>query len=1034
MITLNLSSPSNTYAVNPIIALEGINLGVNILKGVGDKVKDAVGSKKKKKKTTKEYQWVCINDGDSKSENLIIGKFYLKNHNYDLCINKTIKKKLYNDLFVHLGGNKVSRTVVNNILYKHDHYYRFNKTEKIIVKKNKSKNNQNLKETDMVVEWIDMSNNSNIKGMKIHHISSGINYWKEFNNLDLNENVKIAKELCEYSEKRRLNRSYAKCDLKTVVALSSTGEKSYFNISNQTDLNLLAQKISNNFGISNKIIENKYTKLSKYKFCDKSGTIQMTECWSDGINSFPEFLETYLTKRNKSESDVGRSDQEIFDRELIRLTKEFEIYNLDPNEIIMEINNNQKLKKFLVNSKTMFASKDQNKNIKSFSWHALVKHPKTSKEFIATNVSNEKEAKRIALSKCYDFVTNELSKRGYNDCYVGLTVDENVNQNLAKDLIDRQNNKVVLAKSQINDLNSLGDLVDFNLTFKETIKINGKQYQISVVTDNLGGDGSERKYFDIIYLKNQTPTERYFINYYDNGSKEYVELQNINETKRFWLHGIPSKTSNNWYEERSIFVDNELQIGKFVNKSDGKELFGIYNSENKTASEIGSWEVWGLSINNLNSDIKLTNKVKKQKFNFAKFHYERSQETLSMLIEIEAELKKQVLEGKLNKFAKGNSTTQNKKVAKKEPKKEEFKPDLETIDSNKAPKLIVQKSYTFKNSSYEIKGQFEDEHDSVFIEVDGRIIQAKDGKFSIQRFSPVDEEIKLVAIDKWGKKSEPQIVKIKIDMEETIVAENIEPLNPNNIRGRSNNNKVALIIGIENYSETPQASYANLDAKYFYEYSKKAFGVKPSNINLLIDEEATFVKTSKALTKWLNSKVKKNRSELIIFFAGHGLASTDGKELYLLPQDSDPDLLSRTALSRTELFKEIMAISPKSVTMFLDTCFSGISRDEKTLLASARPIRIVADENEDVPGNFTIFSASQLDQISSGLKEAEHGIFSYYLMKGLEGKADQNNDRKITNGELLAYMDENISQKASELGREQNPSLTGDPNQVLSRY
>ena len=72
-----------------------------------------------------------------------------------------------------------------------------------------------------------------------------------------------------------------------------------------------------------------------------------------------------------------------------------------------------------------------------------------------------------------------------------------------------------------------------------------------------------------------------------------------------------------------------------------------------------------------------------------------------------------------------------------------------------------------------------------------------------------------------GKKSDPQIVKIKIDMEETIVAENIEPLNPNNIRGRSNNNKVALIIGIENYSETPQASYANLDAKYFYEYSKK---------------------------------------------------------------------------------------------------------------------------------------------------------------------------------------------------------------------
>ena len=104
------------------------------------------------------------------------------------------------------------------------------------------------------------------------------------------------------------------------------------------------------------------------------------------------------------------------------------------------------------------------------------------------------------------------------------------------------------------------------------------------------------------------------------------------------------------------------------------------------------------------------------------------------------------------------------------------------------------------------------------------------------------------------------------------------------------------------------------------------------------------------------------------------------------------------------------------------------------LLALARPIRIIADEQSEIPNNFTIFSASKLDQISSGLKEANHGIFSYYLMKGLEGNADANNDKDITNGELLAYMDLNVSQKASELGRQQNPSLAGDPNKVLMSY
>ena len=185
---------------------------------------------------------------------------------------------------------------------------------------------------------------------------------------------------------------------------------------------------------------------------------------------------------------------------------------------------------------------------------------------------------------------------------------------------------------------------------------------------------------------------------------------------------------------------------------------------------------------------------------------------------------------------------------------------------------------------------------------------------------------------------------------------------------------------------------------------------------------------------WLKTKIKADQTDLVVFFAGHGLASSDGKELYLLPQDSDPNLLDITALSRTKLFQTIIDLKPKSVTMFLDTCYSGVSRDEQMLLASARPIRIVADEQEGIPDNFTIFTASQVEQISSGLKEAKHGIFSYYLMKGLEGYADFNEDKKITNGELLAYMDENVSQKAAEQGREQNPSLAGDPDKVLMSY
>ena len=388
------------------------------------------------------------------------------------------------------------------------------------------------------------------------------------------------------------------------------------------------------------------------------------------------------------------------------------------------------------------------------------------------------------------------------------------------------------------------------------------------------------------------------------------------------------------------------------------------------------------------------------------------------------------------KIAKAEPTATPKKkvkVVKKEPKQEEFKPKKTNQDKD-PPIIEVAENITVSDSAYEIKGNVKDKSKKIFIEVDGQTIPVKKGKFKLKRFSPVDEQIKIVAIDQWGNRSKPKIVNVTIDIKNIEVAEKIEPLNPTKMKSRKNKDRIALIIGIEKYDQIPSASYANLDAKFFYEYARKGFGISKSNIKLLIDEDADLVKSLGTLNKWLPGKIKSGQTELIIFFAGHGLASNDGKELYILPQDSDPDLLDRTALSRTELFKQIIDLNPESVTMFMDTCYSGISRDEKMLLASARPVRIVANEEEGIPDNFTIFSASQLDQISSGIKEAKHGIFSYYLMKGLEGKADSNNDKKITNGELLAYMDENVSQKAAELGRQQNPSLAGDPDRILMNY
>jgi len=399
---------------------------------------------------------------------------------------------------------------------------------------------------------------------------------------------------------------------------------------------------------------------------------------------------------------------------------------------------------------------------------------------------------------------------------------------------------------------------------------------------------------------------------------------------------------------------------------------------------------------------------------------------------------------KIVKQEKPKSYITKKKKPKEEPKKivkkptvvkqKEFKVAAKDLDET-PPELTIKDKFVFDQPNYTIKGQVRDKGSKkMYVFVDNQMIDVKkNGKFQIKRFSPDSEKLEVKAVDQWGNEI-VKLVDIEIKVKKTELVKKLDPLNPSKIRNINQGDVVALVIGIETYAEAPKAVYANRDAKFFAEYARYAFGASRNNIKLLIDKEATLPKMYGALEKWLPSKIKSDQTDVIVFFAGHGLASNDGKNLYLLTQDSDTDLLSRTALSRTELFKLINQHNPKSVKMFFDTCYSGQSREEKTLLASARPIRIGVKDSGGVPSNFTIFSASQLDQISSGLKDAKHGIFSYYLMKGLEGAADQNKDRQITNGELLAYMKKEVNSKAIELGRSQVPSLVGIKDNTLNKY
>ena len=375
------------------------------------------------------------------------------------------------------------------------------------------------------------------------------------------------------------------------------------------------------------------------------------------------------------------------------------------------------------------------------------------------------------------------------------------------------------------------------------------------------------------------------------------------------------------------------------------------------------------------------------------------------------------------------------KVSKVEPKQEEFKPK-KTNQDNEAPVIEIAEAITVDSQVYILKGKVKDKSNlSLF--VNGRNIDVKRGKFEIEGFvvNPDQvEEIKIVARDQWNNKSE-KTVKLKVEFKQVANVRSYEKPNPGKIKAKKNNNRIGIIIGIEKYQalENKDAPFANNDANAFRSYATRALGIPNKNLKVLIDDKATRAGLLKSLKIWLPQITRGESKDIYIFFAGHGLSSDDGKDLHILPQDGDPILLEDTAISRVEMFNLINKVNPNSVTMFFDTCYSGPSRSGEMLIAGLRPVRIIANEQEK-PDNFTIFSASNYDQTSGSIDEAKHGIFSYYLMKGLEGKADSNKDKNLTNGELIAYLKSNVSQEAFSQNRSQEPMLAGDPDKILMSY
>ena len=305
--------------------------------------------------------------------------------------------------------------------------------------------------------------------------------------------------------------------------------------------------------------------------------------------------------------------------------------------------------------------------------------------------------------------------------------------------------------------------------------------------------------------------------------------------------------------------------------------------------------------------------------------------------------------------------------------------------------------------------------------------------FKLPRWVQNTVFVSISAIIAWGCSTIPNET-VSNPSEQAQQQETIDkPVNVQLLHQQAVNRRVgrwAVVIGISQYKYNtvwnPQKGiqdlrYAHQDARAFSDFLKSPAGggFSDDRVVLLTNQAATVKEVRKAIGDFLAQSLEDDL--VILFFAGHG--SPDPKNpqnLYLLCHDTEPDNFYGTALPMWEIDMALTrSIRSKRVFILADACHSAGVGSTRAILVANR-INTYMDALAQSKKGVTKITASRANELSQEKEfpEGGHGVFTHYLLEGLQGKADDNRDGFVTMEEAYQYLFDRVR---SETRHSQNP-------------
>jgi hypothetical protein len=229
--------------------------------------------------------------------------------------------------------------------------------------------------------------------------------------------------------------------------------------------------------------------------------------------------------------------------------------------------------------------------------------------------------------------------------------------------------------------------------------------------------------------------------------------------------------------------------------------------------------------------------------------------------------------------------------------------------------------------------------------------------------------------------------------------------------------RYAVLIGVDTYEDKlaiPTLRYCAADCQLLQRALLRAGGFLPDQV-LLMTQDSPHTELHPRRNNLIGQlKVWSQRpsedSLFLVAFCGHAWELQGS--VYLLPSDARAADLELTGLP-FDVVKSILRTCPaRNKVVFLDACHSGAGRN----LVRMTPAFAEQLRAEGV----TVLSACKTDEVAHECEEVGHGVFSYFLARGLEGQAADASG-VVSCDSLYRYVHREVVSWAAQRGLSQTP-------------